>query len=196
MQRPKSRSGFTIIEMMIAVALVAIMTALAVPAFNDFFEKSRLRGAADDIAGFVGRQRLSAVRMDREVSLSVRGSGNAWCVGARQALNPANPGEAMPAATQCDCVADATRCVVGGEPAVLRSTGYGGAAARPTIDAADILLAFDGRRGTLTDFDDAGDVELSSSSGRWVLRVEVLGLGQPRICVPAGSLSLSGYSAC
>ena len=196
MRPPRHYSGFTLIELMISIAVLAVLMALALPSFRDFFEKARLRGAADDISGFVARQRLNSVRLDREVSLSVRGDAGVWCVGARVAANPANPGESVPAAEECDCSTDAAECLVAGESAVVASTSYGAAGNQPTIDAADILLTFDGRRGTLTDFDDAGDVELSSSSGRWKLRVEVLGLGQARVCVPDTSLGMGGYVSC
>lgn len=187
--------GFTLIEMLVAVAVLVIMAALAVPAFNEFFEKARLRGATDDVVSFFNAQRLAAVKSDRQVRVSVHGADGDWCVGARMAADP-TPGQQVPAAAACDCSDDASECLVEGQAAVLSSASLGNASNRATIDAGDIAVTYDGRRGTLTPLAAGGNVVLSSSSGRWRLRVDVLALGQTRACVVSGSLVISGYSAC
>ena len=196
MRHPRILSGFTVVELMITVAVLAVMTALAVPAFTEFFEKSRLRGAADDVVSFFNAQRLAAVKFDRDVHVSVRGVGPDWCVGARMAAAPAAPGQQVPAVGTCDCFNDPSTCTVDSQPAVLASTRFGVATTRPTIDSADILITYDGRRGTLDDFADAGDVLLTSSSGRWALRVDVLVLGHARTCWPSDKLPMNGYNRC
>ena len=195
MRRLRVPSGFTIIEMLVAVAILAILTVMAVPSFNEFFEKQRLRGAADSVVNFLNNQRLAAVKFDRQVHASVRGAGTDWCVGARMAADP-TVGQQVPAAGTCNCSVDAATCLVDGQATVFNVSTLGGANVRPSIDAADIALTFDGRRGTLTDFADAGNVVLTSSSARWKLRIDVLGLGQARTCVPADSLALNGFNPC
>ena len=37
--------GVTVIELMVVIAIVAILASLAMPSFRDYIEKSRLRGA-------------------------------------------------------------------------------------------------------------------------------------------------------
>ena len=187
-----SQRGLTLIELMVTIAVLAILLALAVPAFSDFFEKARLRGAADDLESFVNAQRLNAVRSDRDINLTLRGAGSNWCVGARAAADPAL-GAQVPPATACDCIDDATECTVGGQQAVLSSAASGSST---TIDAADIAVVIDSQRGTLTNFANAGNVVLTSSSGRFQLRVDVQPLGQARTCVTAASEPMSGYSPC
>lgn len=47
------QSGFTLIELMIVVAIIGILTAVAVPAYRDYIATSHGAAAMKSIAGFV-----------------------------------------------------------------------------------------------------------------------------------------------
>ncbi len=48
-RRPRSR-GFTLIELMIAVAIIAILSAVAIPIYTDYITRSRLVDASTGLA--------------------------------------------------------------------------------------------------------------------------------------------------
>ena len=65
----RRHGGFTLLELLVAVAIFILLTALAVPGFQTYFEKSRVRGAADQVITLMATARQSAVKFDRSVSV-------------------------------------------------------------------------------------------------------------------------------
>lgn len=90
------QKGFTLIELMFTLLVVAISVSLAVPTFQAFREKRNLTAAAEDIASYVRVAQSLAIKKGRPVSVSWRGSNShsaEFCIGL--AAPPKDP--------DCDC---------------------------------------------------------------------------------------------
>ena len=48
----KNMQGFTLIELMIVVAIIAILAAIAIPQYQDYVSRTRASGAATELAGY------------------------------------------------------------------------------------------------------------------------------------------------
>lgn len=68
-------AGFTLLELMITLAVLAILTALAVPSFQTLLERNRLTSATNDLLGAFMMARSNAVtrRVITHVCPSVNG---------------------------------------------------------------------------------------------------------------------------
>jgi type IV fimbrial biogenesis protein FimT len=70
MMRSKSlQSGFTLIELMIVVVLMAILASFALPAFQSFIASSRLTAESNELLAGMNLARSEAVRLQRRVLL-------------------------------------------------------------------------------------------------------------------------------
>ena len=181
--------GFSLVELMISIAVMAILMALAVPSFSDFFDKARVRGAADRVVSLISTARGEAVKNGRNVTISMRGPTSNWCIGANEAPTPAVAAQ-FATSSPCDC-RSGSACFVDGVRRVVESTEFSGV----TASAATMSFVVDGKLGNLEPLA-ASSVDLISPAGAYQARLTVSPLGQTRACVPAGQKSISGFPSC
>lgn len=62
-------AGFTLIELMVTIAVAAVLTAMAVPSFTRFAVSSRLVNHTNDLIGNLNIARSEAIRRNRNISL-------------------------------------------------------------------------------------------------------------------------------
>jgi type IV fimbrial biogenesis protein FimT len=175
--------------MMVTVGVLAILFALAVPSFLDYFDRSAVRGAADGVISLISDARAEAVKNDLDVNIAMTGSGGAWCLGANAASTPSG-GQPAASAMPCDC-SDASQCVVSGQRLVLAASDYPGVQAGSLITA----MTFDRQLGVVSPLA-SRSLTLTSPRGKYDLAVQVNPLGQARLCVPASSRSIVGVPSC
>jgi prepilin-type N-terminal cleavage/methylation domain-containing protein len=184
------QEGFTLVELMIVLAVAAILLTIAAPSFSDVIDRARLRGAAGDIVSLLANARGASVQRNRNVAVAFAGSDPAWCVGANGAAEPGTVGDPIPAAAACDCAVP-TGCMVGTQQLTVSSSSYNGV----TMGARPTSITFDSRLGTLSTLA-ASTVVLTSPRGKYQLQVSIAPLGQASLCVPAGKPVVPGYQSC
>jgi type IV fimbrial biogenesis protein FimT len=72
--------GFSLIELMTVVAIVAVSAVLAAPTFAQQLANFRVRGAAEGIVNGLNLARAEAARRNSSVSLTLSASGGGWSV--------------------------------------------------------------------------------------------------------------------
>lgn len=186
MSRRHSGRGFTLIELMVALSVLAIIAALALPSFKNFTERSALRGVADNVIGVIGAAKEEAIKRDQLVKVDVQTVGSGFCIGATVVASASAAG--------CDC-STASNCPVAVFPisaAQLRSVELDGT---PEFGTGTTDFVIDPKTGMLSDPADQGQVDLKVSSGSKV-RISLNALGRPSLCTPSGATALSSVAAC
>jgi len=190
----RGQSGFTMVELMVSVIVLAILAAIATPSFIEYFERSRVRGAAENALAVLAQARQGSVEADRNVRLKVGGTTAAWCLGAVQQPDPATPGDLVSTTpSACNCSASPAACLVGGERLVADGSDSEGVSVSTASLATD--FTYDSKAGTLADLSTTPTVDFVSSSGRYGLRLQVSALGQARIC-NFGTRDVQGFATC
>lgn len=183
-----SQAGVTLIELMIAVTLIAILATLAVPSFVDFRNRSAVRGAADQIVSFWGNARFEALRRNQLVKVGFVSGAGGICLGAATTTDPDDD-------AACDCFT-AGACNVSSYPSTQGEWRGIRMPSNPTLgdDDADTqgVAVIDPRRGNLTDAADAGQLLIQSpASGNsdYRLNVAIDRNGRAVVCEPAATPS-------
>lgn len=169
--------GFTLTELMVTVAVIAILSVVAIPSFIDMIQGRRVKGAAEGLAAALQNAKAEAIKTNSTVRIVFTPAGigadhTTWCYG-------------MTDQADCDCTA-ADSCAVGGVTTgtVIPSTEFKDVSANFSVSN---MRSFTPLRGG----SNGGTVTFSGPGGK-SLGVAVNSIGRIRICKPDGS-ALAGY---
>ena len=167
--------GLTLLELLVVLAVSAILLAAALPSFSSWLHASRLRGAADVLSSHLRLAMTESTQRGDDVLLSFQqdDDGANWCYG----LNISTP---------CNCRA-APVCQIDEAERVTYGRNFSGVLLNPT----HANYRFKARRSTVN----AGSILLTAADGRQ-LKVVVSGYGRIRLCSPKGSNHLAGQPFC
>jgi len=80
--QPSGLSGFTLVELMVAIVVVAILLGIAIPSFTEMTLSSRLRSYANDLVASANLARAEAIKRNAVVALCVSTDGTSCAVGS------------------------------------------------------------------------------------------------------------------
>lgn len=158
MKRVRAR-GLTLIELMLAIAVLAVLATLALPALNTRLERQRLASAAETLSTDLSEARFEAARRGQALYVESNVGAKAWCWAVST-----QPG--------CDCALPQA-CQLHQVP----STSYGGIR---LLEPRPVRLDPAGTTETTT-------AAIFESSRGERLRVDLQALGRVRICIAAGT---------
>jgi type IV fimbrial biogenesis protein FimT len=150
--------GLTLIEIVVALAVLAILGALMMPNYGARIDRERVQSAAEALAADVNEARFEAARQGRALHVNAFG-GPAWCWAVAQT-------------PECPCG--------GGQICQLRSArehDHGGVV---LVSTGHIEMGPDGRSSS-----PGTAFELESARGLR-LRVSVSALGRAHVCTVRG----------
>lgn len=163
--RPRSRAdlgGVTLIELMVGLAVLAILLAIGAPSFQSFMASSRLSSASNDLIGSLALARSEAVRRGSRITLCKSDTGErcvtdgTWSQGWIVFVDNTRP--------------DATASVDAGDTILTRNAAV----------ANGLSITGDANVANFVSFSAQGDVRLMNGTPQ---------TGSVRVCSPLDSLS-------
>ncbi len=174
-----TQKGFTLVELMVAIAIFAILATMAVPSFSSFMDKYRVKRAADTLSAFLINAKSEAIKRNATVRVVFRPAGAPWCAGMITVSTTVST---------CDCTVP-NSCQIDGADRLVRGGDYKDILLTTTANGA--MFSFTPLRGTVN----SGNAQVQSVGGLQV-RVTVSGTGRIRLCSPGNAGNRGGYPAC
>ncbi|MEY8878426.1 MAG: GspH/FimT family protein [Leptothrix sp. (in: b-proteobacteria)] len=174
--------GHTLVESLVAIALLAVLAAMAVPSLRGFLLRRQLDGASAQLQADLHLLRSTSVARNLALRLTLLSSAGGTCY-------LVHSGDVA----QCDCrYGPATeaqgRC--DGSAELLRAQAWPSAGSSLVVRANVASMRVDPRHGTVSP---TGSIDLQVGDGP-VLRHVVNILGRVRLCTPAAAIG--GIAAC
>lgn len=155
-----NHSGFTLIELMITIAVLGILAAIALPSFQSTLERLRVKGAAENFFADLQFARTEAIKQNRNIQFQVDDAS--WCYGIDDTL------------ADCNCADSPNDCTVSGQVKIQAGSAYKDV--NLTIDGLDgDNLVFNPRQGMPVDPDDNSDFVFSINNYSKTVSVNSIG---------------------
>lgn len=206
--------GFTVIEMMIAVGVLAILTALALPSYRMLIEKRHVTSAAEQVKAFLTSAQLEAVKRNEYVTVSFKWNPDydasesddfKFCLGfTTSGSEAANPTEAA----SCDCTLNAVddpgaeNLCTAGDGSDLKvflssNLSYQGSLVEASIADGDSIV-YDPIRGFMAFPGDSMNLQFLSDDGHYALNSATTATGRTNVCsdLSRADSVVPGYDTC
>ena len=164
---PNSLRGLTLIESMVAIAVLGILISMAIPSFTNIWDQRRIVGAGDNLFASMRFAQSEALKRNTRVHLVFQAGAN-WSYN-------------ICLTTDCSGAGDPLRAVSGAD---YRGT---------SLAVNTSPLSFDPKRGTLVQAPAATTAMLSLTLNTKNVGVQVDPNSQFQLCSTAGT---GGYAAC
>lgn len=193
---PRSASrGFSLVEMMVAVAMLAVLMGLAVPSFSLWIQNAKTRTASDSLQNGLRQAQAEAVRLHRQTVLfrsadssctnttAANATGGFWVLRSV----PRMAGDTVET-LQCGQLLEPSDSVTLAGPTALCFNGIGRMTANnnPGLGGTACAVPADG----------TAEYDFTNARGDRALRVVVSISGNVRLCDRSRSLSASQPDGC
>lgn len=189
--------GFTLIELMVVVALLAILGTLVGPSFQDMILKQRLRGVNAELVTDLQFARAEAIRLGRIGRFHFRSDSSQTCYSIYYVTTDDNS-SSIP---RCDCLLGAGTACTDSKTVELktvilpRASSVTVSSKNPIDQTVRPAFGFDPITGGLVRFPSDDDtvplqaVQLDTvvDDNKRHLRVLVVQSGRPTVCAPSAS---------
>lgn len=78
----KTQAGYSVGELTVVLAIVGVLSALATPFFLSYYQASRLRVGAEEIAAYINQGRQLAIKQNTGVCLHITSTAVQYYVGS------------------------------------------------------------------------------------------------------------------
>ncbi len=176
MKRPNF--GFSLVELLVTISVIAILSVAAVPAFQSMIESRRLIAATEGVYAHLQFARSEAVKfgLPANLNISVK-TGTPWCLGISN--------------TTASCNCNTQGACVYGPAAVMERNLIGSAFTNVTLTTNQANVQVDGIRGGFGGT--SGTITLTSAPSSLTTQIVFSRLGRVKICSASG---VGGYPSC
>lgn len=177
---PPRGSGFSLVELLVTIAVVGILASIAAPSFQSMLEKRRLIAATEGVYAHLQFSRSEAVKLGRDTPLNVSvKTGTPWCIGISNDT------------ASCDCNT-AAACVYGPAGSTTERNLSGSEFTNVALTTNQANLQVNSVRGGIDGT--GGTITLTSSPSSLLTQIVFSRMGRIKIC---STSSVGGYpSSC